>query len=941
VHDLAQPGTTGSLRGAASAKLRHGSLFTGVGGIDLGLEWAGFETVWQVENNAFARKVLERHWEDVPRFTDVRECGRDNLERVDIISGGFPCQQVSCAGKREGIGTAECPTERSGLWFEFLRIVRELRPPWVLVENVSRLLRTGDGDTVLSDMERAGYSCTPLVVGAEILGAPHERKRAWILCRDKAADRPGIGAVMTGRRALPQECQRRMEEARGRWGYWKDELRGGSLGTCLPRTITPTATAILVKDWSWDDFIQLPSGRWRKRTKSGKVDGSMSWAQEMAARAAAQGNPRLEPTPEFCEDFMGFPAGWTELGADPVAARYARIVRGVRGIPDWADRLRALGNAAVPQIPMLIGCFIRRYESQPAVPADGGVQEPWEGFLGFSLRAWLVTAVQGIAPGCRLAWKQRTTPGGRRYWELKSVPPRTEEGGHIEDAPCSRIPVLGAREGGQPPSEIKETGGKGMAARPEAPVKCAGGATRKPNPATNKKKKRSPQQEQYYRAIAMSDADLGAAIKDPTERIARHLDSANAHDGEARKERAEAQREFRQNLALYYEAKQRLLNPGYRADINGGRDRTPGDNGKNFGAPDWATFNKRCKAYSLQHADRMLKAFAKAHGLLTDEGENIDDPEDEEEAAGRPQPRRTEDPTAQRRYEFIAAAAMDIASKNPEGEVERQILAAAEYLPAPLMPVPPDLFTEVLNFLTSIPTMVAHAGIIAEARQLAAKMRLHKPVPEAAAVPAEIAKEEKRKRDKRLEKKNGGPPGGAACTPRTSGTSEHVQRSATAAEGTGGTAPTSKVEARRLRKAKNQRDYCRRQKEAQSTAMAATPSAPRDAGSLEAASQDEAQPAAAPAPGHGEARGHTSPPRVTACTPALGPEEEERKHGTLDAVSSHPGRRNGDFVLNEEGRWEYDPEDGAQALCGRLGAPPVAGIVPQHACIQPPARPAA
>jgi site-specific DNA-cytosine methylase len=244
----------------------------------------------------------------------------------------------------------------------------------VLIENVSRLLRTGDGDTVLSDMEQAGYSCAPLVLGAEVLGAPHERKRAWILCHDRADDCPGIVAVTTGHRALPPECQRRMEEARGRWDYWKNELRGRSLGTCLPKTITPTATAVLVKDWSWDDFIRLPNGRWRKRTRRGKVGGSMSWAQEMAVRAAAQDNPRLEPTPEFCEEVMGFPSGWTELGANPVAARYARIMRGVRGTPGWENRLKARGNAAVPLIPMLIGCFIQKLNASAACPAQGGAQ---------------------------------------------------------------------------------------------------------------------------------------------------------------------------------------------------------------------------------------------------------------------------------------------------------------------------------------------------------------------------------------------------------------------------------------------------------------------------------------------------------------------------------------------------------------------------------------
>ena len=425
-----QPGTTGSQRGAAPAKLRHGSLFAGIGGIDVGFQWAGFETAWQVEIDPFARKVLEKHWSGVARFGDIKDCGRENLREVNVITGGYPCQDHSPAGKKLGLGTPEHPTARSGLWFEYLRVVRELQPARLVVENVARLLRTGDGDTVLADIEGAGYACTPLVLGADILGAPHERKRAWVLCRRRDAVAGWrFGGVMPSEEALPQECKRHMEEACGKWDHWKNELKGGPQGSPSPKTITPTATAILVTDWSWDDFIRLPSGRWRKRTRHGKVGGSMSWAQEMAVRAAAQGNPRLEPTPECCEEFMGFPAGWTELGADPIAARYAGIMRGVRGTPDWEDRLRALGNAAMPQFPMLIACFIQRCESQFALPADCGAEAPAEDRLGCLLRAWLLSLLHGTAPGSPLAWKRRTTPGGRPHWELRLLAARTKEGG--------------------------------------------------------------------------------------------------------------------------------------------------------------------------------------------------------------------------------------------------------------------------------------------------------------------------------------------------------------------------------------------------------------------------------------------------------------------------------------------------------------------------------
>lgn len=110
--------------------MKYGSLFTGIGGFDLALDRAGFECAWQVEINPYRRKVLEKHWPDVERFEDVREVGKHNLARVDLICGGDPCQAHSCARGIHGKGKAR---DMSG---EFLRVVRGLRPRWVLRENV-------------------------------------------------------------------------------------------------------------------------------------------------------------------------------------------------------------------------------------------------------------------------------------------------------------------------------------------------------------------------------------------------------------------------------------------------------------------------------------------------------------------------------------------------------------------------------------------------------------------------------------------------------------------------------------------------------------------------------------------------------------------------------------------------------------------------------------
>jgi hypothetical protein len=289
--------------------------------------------------------------------------------------------------------------------------------------------------------------------------------------------------------------------------------------------------------------------------------------------------------------------------------------------------------------------------------------------------------------------------------------------------------------------------------------------------------KMSPEEKQYLTAIRMNDNELGEVIKKPTERINQLFGSAIAHESAAKEERRLAQKEFNANIAYYYEAKQRLLNPKYRPDLNTGQERTEEDNLRNFGAKDWQQFNANCMAYSLQHANAKLKEFAKSQGILTDDGENIDDVETEEaEGGGRPEPLRTEDLTAQKRYEHIATAAMSIATENPEDEVSKQILAAAEYQPAPLMPVPPDVYTEMLSFITKIASSVADDEIKVEAKRLLGKMRLHRPAPDPVKVLDAAQQEEQRKRGKRLARKNGGALGSATYNPPTNGTS-HLQGS--------------------------------------------------------------------------------------------------------------------------------------------------------------------
>lgn len=165
--------------------MTFGSLFAGIGGFDLGLERAGMECRWQVEIDPFCRKVLARHWPDVTRYEDVRDVGFEELWPVDLVCGGFPCQDISSSGAKTGI-----EGERSGLWTEYARIVRELRPRYVVVENVADIVHRGMGD-VLGTLAALRYDATWDVLPACAFGSPQRRERMFIVAHARRGGREG------------------------------------------------------------------------------------------------------------------------------------------------------------------------------------------------------------------------------------------------------------------------------------------------------------------------------------------------------------------------------------------------------------------------------------------------------------------------------------------------------------------------------------------------------------------------------------------------------------------------------------------------------------------------------------------------------------------------------------------------------------------------------
>jgi DNA (cytosine-5)-methyltransferase 1 len=287
--------------------LTHGSLFSGIGGFDLGFERAGIRTLWQIEIDDYCNGVLARHFPSAARFRDVRECGAHNLSPVDIISGGFPCQDISNAGKRAGIDG-----ERSGLWAEYARIVRELRPRFVVVENVAALLHRGL-ERVCGDLAACGYDAEWDCLPASAFGAPHRRDRLWLIAYPS----------QHGRHEKFAESRRFFRALRldGRGDPLADANSAGFRERC---GAIASAPAYGPAQCGSEDVSHTASGR----AESGGASGH-EWGFQN----------------ETLREFR-YSDNWA---TEPDVGRVAH------GIPARVDRLRGLGNAVVPQITEWLG----------------------------------------------------------------------------------------------------------------------------------------------------------------------------------------------------------------------------------------------------------------------------------------------------------------------------------------------------------------------------------------------------------------------------------------------------------------------------------------------------------------------------------------------------------------------------------------------------------
>jgi DNA (cytosine-5)-methyltransferase 1 len=203
--------------------LTFGSLFAGIGGIDLGFERAGMECKWQVEINTYAQRVLKKHWPNVRRWDDVCTWPQPDTERVDVIAGGFPCQDISYAGKGAGLAG-----ERSGLFYEAMRVVSEVGPRFVVLENVAALLTRGL-DQVLGTLAALGYDAEWHCIPAASVGAPHIRNRVFVI-----AD--ANGQRLERQRTITSGTLTEFRNACYE-GWWKSEPAVGRVANGIPNRV--------------------------------------------------------------------------------------------------------------------------------------------------------------------------------------------------------------------------------------------------------------------------------------------------------------------------------------------------------------------------------------------------------------------------------------------------------------------------------------------------------------------------------------------------------------------------------------------------------------------------------------------------------------------------------------------------------------------------------
>ena len=308
-----------------------GSLFSGIGGLDLGLERAGHTVRWQVEANPYCQRILAQHWPHVHCYPDVTQLTGQELAPVDIICGGFPCQPVSLAGSQKGID------DDRWLWPHFARLLRVLRPRYALLENVPGLLTANGGHafgSILADLADNGYDAEWDSIPAAAVGAPHLRYRVFVIAvlpnTEVNRCRPGRSRGSATER--PREPEYALQAV-------ADADRGAFTGF-IGRTEPAWGLAGHGETLADADALRLER-LWADSHSEGR-ERSPAGSPGLRGRASR---------------FFDAPIGGEWL-PEPNVGRVAH------GVPSRVDRLKGLGNAVVPQVAFWLGTRLIAHDAQ-------------------------------------------------------------------------------------------------------------------------------------------------------------------------------------------------------------------------------------------------------------------------------------------------------------------------------------------------------------------------------------------------------------------------------------------------------------------------------------------------------------------------------------------------------------------------------------------------
>lgn len=330
--------------------MRHMGLFEGIGGFSLAGRWAGWDTPVMVEWNKYCQAVLNKNFPDATVFGDIRQFdGRPYAGQIDVITGGPPCQPVSHAGLRKGTD------DDRWLWPEMFRVVREVAPHWVVVENVAGLVSMDGGaifSGILADLENAGYSTETFIVPAVGLGAPHRRDRVWIVAHSEKSERQRAGNARTGRNGFADENFAAAHSYGGGrawgpppqgWNVLGNRGNGNGEGSgrafdAVKFAAHPCGTGLSRREQQGASVERSGPPR---PTAQRDCDGVGQWSEHW-----------YEVATRICGISNGLPAGLDGIGDVPAKAKKGK-----------AHRLEALGNAIVPQIAYQIFKAIQQHDA--------------------------------------------------------------------------------------------------------------------------------------------------------------------------------------------------------------------------------------------------------------------------------------------------------------------------------------------------------------------------------------------------------------------------------------------------------------------------------------------------------------------------------------------------------------------------------------------------